>query len=47
MGGWDEKEEQSEGKWHFVHCLTRLVEIGGCLYLAAEEAIFSVAFVIS
>lgn len=32
---------------HFVHCLIRLVEIGGGLYLAAEEAIFSVAFVIS
>lgn len=42
-----EKEGQSEGRWHFVCCLTRPIEIGGGLYLAADEAIFGVALVVN
>ena len=41
-----EKGGQREGRWHFVRCLTRLVGIGGRLYLAVDEAIFGVALVV-
>jgi hypothetical protein len=46
--GREERERGQRGnRWHFVRCPTRPVEIGGELYLAAEEAIFGVVLVVS
>ena len=40
-----EKKGQSEGRLHFICCLTRPIEIEGGLYLAADEAIFGVCHI--
>lgn len=48
MGGWDRRGKgQSEDEQHFIWCPNRLVKIEGELDLAAEEAIFSIALIMS